>query len=167
MWAIRELRRLGFEFSVIRKQGSDGTEKTRINYRFVGEKRPPEKVTAPLFAALKRQKREAVAYLEGPHFRKKEYVEPENMWEEARLMLERFGFFLLESDALDDTIAVLADGKEREDIQALNESFLKDIPCYTAQEVRLLWDKRQQGLDEDGLRRLHEAKRMFDGRVVR
>lgn len=183
MYAIRELRRLGFEFSITREgeqsresgeqpTGDSGERcsapKIRINYRFIGEQRPPKEVTYPLFRQLRLRKKDAVEYLSGPHFRKKEYCDEATQWEEARLQLEKYGFFLLESGILDDTIAVLKDGVEREQIPMLNTGCFKDVPCYEAEEVRMLWRKGiEQGLEGDSLRRIHEAKREFDGRVMR
>jgi hypothetical protein len=193
MHAIRKLRELGFEFFVSKEKsreqgaqdkgsgaptGNSGAQsqgsgarhqapKTRIRYRFIGEQRPSKEVTDPLFAELKRRKREAVEYLTGPHFQPKEYCD-EDDWETARLYLKKFGFFLLESELLDDTIAVLSDGVEQEQIPALNTGCFRNVPCYTAEEVRKLWKKvADYGLQVDGLRMLHEAKRGFDGRIVR
>lgn len=194
MHAIRKLRKLGFEFFVSKEKsreqgaqdkgsgaptGNSGAQsqgsgarhqapKTRISYRFIGEQRPPKEVTDPLFAELKRRKREAVKYLTGPHFQPKKYCDKDTQQEEAGLYLQKYGFLLIESDTLDDTIAVLKDGVEQEQIPALNTGCFRNVPCYTAEEVRKLWKKvADYGLQVDGLRMLHEAKRGFDGRIVR
>ncbi len=143
MKVVRELEKLGFSLWL------DGDN---IKYHFQGESKPEQATIKPLLDVLKARKPEAVRYLQGRP------VDPRCEGKKARALLNKQGWCAVKSQALGGEIVIWAnDGK------VIIPARWQGNVLYSMDEIAAL--AADGGVTEEGLRRVHEAKRIFGGTV--
>lgn len=143
MRAIRELEKIGFRFYL-----SGGG----IKYTFQGSTKPDPDTVKPLLAEIKAKKEEAIHYLQG------EPVDPRKEGQKARELLKAQGWCAVKSKALGGEVVLwVKDGKV-----AVPARWQENVR-YTMEELRAL--AQAPKINEEGLRKIHQAKKLFNGTV--
>jgi hypothetical protein len=94
----------------------------------------------------------------------KEFVETLRSYKPRLLSLLRLPFVMVDSEILGETIFFCADDDTR---AALIEAGADEFSIYTRDELRVLVEQnRVAPLSADELRKVHEIKRSFSGRIT-
>ena len=146
MQAVEELRRIGYEVS-IKGEGSAA----KIACRYIGRQQPDPTIVTPLLNKLKECKGEAIAYLRP--------CEPLPLSEadKVKKALRERGIAAIQSDALDGEVIYFARDKKAA------QRAPGGAVVYTLEELRAIV---QCPPSEDGLKRIHVAKKLFNGQVM-
>ncbi len=138
---VNKLQSMGFNLS-LKTNGN-------ISIKFKGE---PSGNAKALLEELKIHKDEAVRYLQGGT------LNPRIEGQKARELLKKQGWFAVQSQTLGGEIVIwIRDGKVIIPMRWQNHV------RYTMKELQALAE--DGGITEEGLKQIHEAKKMFNGEV--
>ncbi|MFY9139529.1 MAG: hypothetical protein WAO30_02030 [Thermacetogeniaceae bacterium] len=124
----------------------DKLEKLNVKFTINGDKlrleAPKGVLTPEMKGAVRKQKRALITLLEA---------------QEARELLEKQGWVAVDSKVLGETVLWLKDDN------VVYPSRLHNLVKYTLHELKLLTSNPD--LTPEGLRRLHKAKKIFQGKI--
>jgi len=140
MEPLLELERIGYEATL--KDDGQG-----ISLKYKGEGKPDPDQVKPLIEEIKQRKQEAISYLmqqEPGHKKEARKIEK---------LLEEKGFAKINSATLGEVVIFARDDKAAQKAPT-------GYVVYTMPEIRHLIELKT---DPEGLRRIHEAKKVFPG----
>ncbi len=140
MEALRELEKMGYFFQLKGEQ---------VRFKHIGESKPDPAVVRPLLEELKARKSEAIRYLQA----REKVIDFATEAKKVRETLQRTGLAKIYSETLGETVYFAKDD------QAAKRA--GSTVVYTIDELRLL-----AGVNREDLRQIHQAKKLFGGKIV-
>lgn len=149
MLLLEKLKDAGYSISL---QGEE------LKLTWTGQGKPNPAQVKPLLAELKERKQEALAYIRSQQERPQQaqVIDFAAEAEKVKTALSRQGIVKIKSETLGEEVYWARDNKEAVKAPA-------GAVVYTIDELRHLYSA---GTTREGLRQVHEAKKLFGGKVV-